>query len=141
MLFFALFCDLLTKNKKSTSLPDLAKTMLETISTLNKLQAKHTKNQYSSLNTVLTNGQQILATRYTSHPDEPPNSLHYSIGDHVQKNLGAGAMHSHDINNPKSILIASEPINEFPSEWHEVPPNHMLLFNEDYVPQTIPIPP
>lgn len=136
---FTLFCDLLFKRKQETSLKNLADNMIAAIRTITQLQKKINVQAYASLNIVLTNGKQILVTRYTSHPDKVPNSLHYCIGDHVQKKIGSGLMHSIDTTHPTSILIASEPINEFTTQWQDVPPNSLLLCDENYTPQIIPI--
>ena len=67
---------------------------------------------------ALTNGKQIFAARYSSD-NRPPTLYYASRDDHVS--------------------VVSEPFDPEDHAWHLVPPNHLLLVQEDGQVETVPI--
>ena len=65
------------------------------------------KDDYSRLNIVITNGKEMIATRY-SNIESKILSLSYSIEE------------------SESFIISSEPLDDHISVWNEVPVNHYL---------------
>lgn len=66
---------------------------------------------FSRINIVITDGKQILATRFASK-NQSHLSLKYSF-------------------NQKSLTISSEPLNENGYNWADLPEKHYLYFTKD----------
>lgn len=124
--FFALLINALKKNKQALTLNNLAEAFLPTMRMIEALQKKASPELFSRMNTVLTDGQQLMATRYTSTREESDLSLYYALGDYVDLQGERRPMHSTTA-QPGAILIASEPLTDFSEQWHEVPANHLLF--------------
>lgn len=110
--FFALLMHQIHQTPGPYTLDFLADCTLRTIQIINHLQAALKKNAFSRLNTVLTNGYEVLVTRYISHPSEQALSLYYS-------RQASGA-----------VIIASEPLTK-EDQWIEVPLNTLLLIDRE----------
>jgi glutamine amidotransferase len=94
-------------------------------------QHKHDVDAYSRINILLTDGRRMIATRYVSHPDVLPLSLHYALGRRVNTtDSGELLVPVCENEKPEIILLASEALNDTIGEWKEVPVNHMLLIDE-----------
>ncbi len=118
--FFALLMHQVHQMTGPYTLPFLAECMLRTIQIVNDLQAALKQTAFSRLNTVLTNGHEVLVTRYISHPSEQSLSLYYN-----RQPSGA-------------VIIASEPLTN-DDRWIEVPLNTLLLIDRDLQITTQPI--
>lgn len=81
------------------------------ISTIQKIITLN-NNKTSSFNLALTDGINIICTRYINSNEEEPPSLYIK-----------------DINN--EILIASEPIHIKDSDWNLIPKNTAILINKN----------
>lgn len=90
------------------------------IDTVNRLKAEVNCKEDTKLNTILTDGNQVIATKYTSTPSDEALTLYYAISGITD-----------DLNN-KYCLIASEPLTDCISEWHEVPDNSFLSINRAF---------
>jgi len=124
--FFALLMDVLFQQHSSFELEQMADTIKLTVDEIHKLQGALSESTFSRLNTVLTNGKQLIATRYISDTNEKPLTLFYTKANHVD------TQHTtHLIPISNAVLVASEPLTDCAEEWLEVPNNHMLLVNED----------
>ena len=128
-LFFAMLMDILYQNTQSFKLDSLYDAMLLSIKKINAMQRNLDAKYFSRLNTVLTDGKQLIATRYVSDEKEEALSLYYTIGDYVDTNNGGGLMHQVE-KSPGAILIASEPLTDYAKEWQEVPANHVIMVSE-----------
>ncbi|MDF1757609.1 MAG: class II glutamine amidotransferase [Legionellaceae bacterium] len=82
----------------------------------------------SLLNTVVTDGEQLMATRYTS-TDKEALSLFYTVGHHINSKK-KGPVMEFDDKNPSAVLVASEPLGDYTDQWHAVPANHAILVNK-----------
>jgi glutamine amidotransferase len=79
---------------------------------LEQWQNSENDSHHSILNTVLSNGKELVATRYVSK-NSTPYSLYYTDWEE------------------NTVIVASEPINEKYGEWKEVPLNHYLHINKN----------
>lgn len=138
--FFALLIETLKKNKQAYTLNNLANAFLSAIHTIEGLQKELSPDLFSRINTVITDGQAIMATRYTSRLAETDLSLYYALGDYVDLHDASRTMHSTTA-QPGAILIASEPLTDFSEQWHEVPANHLLFVDRQLNITLTPIPP
>jgi glutamine amidotransferase len=114
--FFALLMDhLFDRNihqSKIFSMSQLTQALPQIIKTISTCQI----TSFSRLNIALTDGKQLLAMRYVSDQHEDALSLYYSVCQHQ------------GITN--SVCIASEPLTDYATEWHEVPENHIVEVDE-----------
>ncbi len=137
--FFALLMDLLYQNTKSFKLKTMKDVMLLAIKKVTDMQKKLLNHSFSRINSVLTNGEQMIATRYISDSKENSLSLYYTLGDYIDNENNSGMMHSTK-GDPGAILIASEPLTDFSEEWQEIPTNHILMVGSDLKTELQPIP-
>lgn len=83
--------------------------------------------QVSMLNTVLTDGQSLLVSRYVSDTSTPALSLFYTqetrVADSMKLRLNP--------RNSHFLLIASEPLCDDLERWVEIPRNHFLKISKD----------
>ena len=70
------------------------------------------KDDYSRLNIVISNGDEILATRFVTKGNKA-FSLSYSI------------------ESDNSLVISSEPLDDHFAEWSDVPVNHYIRVEKD----------
>ena len=127
--FFVLLLDMLFKNKIDKL--DLTKAEKVVNKAIDKISALQSKDNITRLNTVLTDGKQLLATRYISDTTEQPLTLYYSIGDSIAVHDNkTGLMHAQK-GKHNAIIIASEPLADYSKAWNEVPLNHLLLVDAD----------
>lgn len=116
--FFALLIDLLyKKNIFSRHNPTLKQMEQAVCAAIKHTDSLVEEIAFSRLNTVLTDGKQLLATRYISDTAQESLSLHYCTHNHK--------------NGDAYIIVASEPLTDYHEEWSEVPENHMLLVDEN----------
>lgn len=110
------------------SLQQLANAVLSAIALTNELQADDADpERRSRLNTVLTDGRHLVASRYISGTGVEPLTLFYARGETVADALEAPALK----NNP-SVIVASEPLTQAHEDlWTPVPANHLLLVDAD----------
>lgn len=113
--FFALFIDCLAKKEETGSILSMFEAFKKAVTIISALQQKYSPGSFTRINSILSNGKSMLATRYTSDLAVLPLSLYYST----------------NFDSEQSIIIASEPLNNQDKIWHEVPPNHALLINEN----------
>lgn len=93
----------------------------------------------SYLNVCATDGKRLIASRYCTDRRYKPETMYYALGErfalkkeryHMVQGKG----------KPKCILVASEILNDFSQEWHEVPEHHVLLVDEHLNIQLYPLP-
>jgi len=103
--FFALVCNYLGSSNS------LAEALVRGVEELRKLfTAQNIEPEYR-LNTVFTNGEEMVVTRLTSDPEHLPPSL-YSLIDE------------------EGVIIASEPLSDV-NNWNEIPSNAILTIDKD----------
>ena len=75
------------------------------------------------MNIVITNGDELFASRYVSK-DKEPLSLYYAVGQEINKSDDGNLICSGASNG--AIIVASEPLTDYSQEWYEIPVNHYL---------------
>ena len=89
----------------------LPQAVFKAFNTILELLAKHDPTAQAKLNIAITDGDQVITTRYANQ-ELTPLSLYYRINP------------SEDGDN---IIIASEPLDDnIDAAWHEVPHNHFV---------------
>lgn len=126
--FFALFLQL-AKGKDLSQLSTVAEIFQATVTEINRLVHDFGAKEASYFNICLTDGQRLLASRYCSDKKLKPESMHYFSGHCFMPHK-----HNHfkgTTGDHHCVLVASEKLTKFKTEWQDVPPNHMLLVDYD----------
>mmetsp|Transcript_28053 Transcript_28053/g.39955 ORF Transcript_28053/g.39955 Transcript_28053/m.39955 type:complete len:426 (-) Transcript_28053:282-1559(-) len=104
---FALFLDFMPEG--STSLDDMVVAINQTISTILAICALAEIEQPCSLNLCVTNGKDIIATRYRNGPENPP-SLYFIYGSQFVCRDGRFCS-VQDHQRASSVVISSAPLS------------------------------
>jgi glutamine amidotransferase len=126
---FALFLQL-SRGKDLTRLSVVADILEETFAQVIDLIKVFSKAGPSYFNVCLTDGKRMIATRYCTAKRIPPESMHYSLGSRFVAKKGRFHMLQED-GEKATLLISSEKLTDFEAEWHDVPPNHLIMVEED----------
>ncbi|SRR6266567_1164189 len=122
---FAVFLHLLGNTEKVVSAKELGQALVRTISQLEQWTAEAGFSAPSYYNFAVSDGQSIAAVRYVSDPRVEPVSLYYSAGGKYQ--VADGICEFVDCRDEeRTVVIASERLNENPKNWIRVAPNHVL---------------
>jgi glutamine amidotransferase len=125
---FALFLQL-AKGQDLTQLTVIADLLVETFKRVLHLVKKYGKPGTSIFNICITDGQQLIASRYCSDKNIQPESMHYAIGSRFMLH----DKHWHMLQDNKKracALISSEKLTNFDVEWQEVPANHIVMLDK-----------
>ncbi len=142
--FFALFVNYMMKlnfDLQNPSLTEMLTTFEACIATMIDLLNQHSDHKTFSLNTIITNGKQLLATRYANDPNEM-RTLYYLTGNHYECANEGHTIVTHDDAHPDAkpmIIIASERISDQNQEWVAIPPNHAVTVSLGQQPTLVPI--
>ncbi|KAK2079339.1 hypothetical protein QBZ16_003030 [Prototheca wickerhamii] len=82
---FALFLDRLPDMRAAQGAGAILKALEETISLIRQLQREHGVRGNSLLNFCVSDGVNLVATRYASSPDDEPASLYYAEGSAYER--------------------------------------------------------
>lgn len=123
--FFALLMNLFLKTKGGRKFSNFLPSFEEAARKILELQKSKKIEVKAHLNTVITDGKQLMATRYTTDEEL---SLFYTVGHHIN-NRSKGPVMEFDETNPSAVLIASEPLGDYAEDWREVPVNHAIMVN------------
>jgi glutamine amidotransferase len=117
--FFALMCKFLPKD---SSLEGAKDAIIKTIQTVKSLQCENNVEVCSRLNLIFTDGNYLIATKYSSKIDDKVLSLYY------RENFCQGNNNNDEI---YSITVSSEMLDDHgPENWREVPKNHMVWMDD-----------
>ena len=111
---FALFCTMLGKNVNNPTTKNIFNALKRTFLELDLIQKNYKNNSFSRLNIVITDGNVMVATRYSSRKEDSPLSLYYS----------SSFLHG--------IIVSSEVLNETSKQWKKVPKNHCIIVSNDH---------
>lgn len=126
---FALFLQL-SKGRNLSRLSVVADLLQETFEQILLLVDEFSKPGPSYFNVCLTDGKRLVATRYCTSKHVPPETMHYSLGEQLVVKNGRIHMIQKD-DKHGSLLVSSEKLTDFETEWHDVPPNHLLMVDSD----------
>lgn len=129
--FFALLLDLLLKKALPFTATHMASIFQEAITILDDLLRDEDPTLITKLNIAITNGEEVLATRYISRKDEDTLSLYFTHGDILCHPNDSKQLKLHKAVNTNAVIIASEILNDCANEWEKIPVNHMLLVHKD----------
>jgi glutamine amidotransferase len=125
-LIFALFLQL-SKGRDISTLSVAGDVLQETLSITHDLVVRYNSKESSFFNICLTNGEQMIATRYCSDANAMPETLHYMNRDHLLRD-------NPDLNDTDKdynfTVITSEKLTNFHVDWQEVPRNTLLLVDK-----------
>ncbi len=128
---FAVFLNKLGNDISDYSINDLADAMLATIDQIKDWQQRAGIDEPSSLNFALSDGYNILVSRYGSQPEnEAPQSLYLSTGDRFEIRDGSYRMLGSE-GKLNAVIIASEPLTADRSDWQPVETNQLLLVSSE----------
>ncbi len=130
---FALFLQRAKKqnlNQLETVLQILRETIEEVMMLVRQFASPDAQQEGAFLNLCLTNGKQLLATRFASNKNATPRTLHYAKGSAFVMHDGHGEMKQAK-GAPECILVSSEKLTVSDQAWQVVPPQHALLVTED----------
>lgn len=125
---FALFLNFLEDPNKTDS-QSLKNAMLATIAQLRSWEKELGIENGSNFNFAVTDGVNIVVTRYASFIDKQPETLYYIEGSGFHCENGVCLMENR-FDEKSSIIVSSEPLTEKINEWKEIPPNTLLEINE-----------
>lgn len=120
---FALFLQL-AKKRHLKNIRVVGEVLKETIFTVEELIAKYAKKGSSYYNICITDGNRIIASRYSTDPNYSL-SLHYLTESTLIRNKTRRSLANRD--TEPFTLIASEKLTAFSEEWVDVPENHIML--------------
>lgn len=128
--FFALFLERLLEGGKEVDSVFMVTALRGAISDLKELLEEHGISSPTFLNMVITDGDTILATRYTTDSKLKPHTLYHSEGSKFECIDGVCRMRQADPFD-HAVLVVSEKLTDVDEDWHEVPPNHIVLVHPD----------
>lgn len=115
--FFAYLMNIHFKNNKHNKFTNILESFKQAVKEILSLQSELNIERKAILNTVVTDGKQLMATRYTTDLNSTL-SLYYADIKFKDKPKG-------------SVLVASEPLGDFADDWQEVPVNHAFFVNNN----------
>lgn len=124
---FALFLNFLP-SVETTNSQTLKDAMLATISQLKSWEKEFGINEGSNYNFAVTDGENIVVTRYASFKDKPPETLYFIQGSNFHCENGVCLMEN-KMNENSSIIVSSEPLTEEINHWQEIQPNTLMEIN------------
>lgn len=123
---FAVFLNLLHERVGDYSVEDLHDAMAATIRQLLEWQRQAGIDGPSYLNFAVTDGVSVVASRYVSDPEAEPPSLYIARGERFEIVDGKYRMNPM-LQQPRAVIVASEPLSEERADWEPVPGNHIVV--------------
>ena len=130
---FALFLTHLKKAPFEADAAAMREALVKTIHDLDELTEEANIKETSFYNFAVTNGSEIVVSRYHSNDDESSASLHYSRGKHFAV-LPSGKYDLEKASNRKEaeyVIISSEILTDNTADFPDVPENHTITVRED----------
>jgi glutamine amidotransferase len=133
---YALFISQLPNTDKNLESEDIINAIIETLTIIKKIRAKHNIAINSPVNIFVSNGEFIAATRYVFNfgwqPLDAPVSTHFTYHS-LWYTYGEGyGFFDNEFKmkvgeEKSSIIIASEPLTEDTTTWIEVPEYTLMI--------------
>lgn len=123
---FALFLQL-AKGRDLTQIAVVADVLEETFHKISELVKEFGKKGPSYYNICITDGRRIVATRYCTHEKKKNLTFHYLQG-YVFSNEDQWLKKEYP---PSYVVVSSERFNDLAEGWQDIPPQHMVLIDED----------
>ncbi|MCB1136841.1 MAG: class II glutamine amidotransferase [Chlamydiia bacterium] len=128
---FALFLHYLLSGGPNYGLAEMKAAMLATIRHLDTLTEPFDQQDPSMYNFAVTDGRNVVTTRYSSDPvEKTPETLYFSKVGHFHCNEDEGKI-CLETGPTTAIIIASEPLTPDQRTWQAVPPNHIVTVDKE----------
>ena len=138
---FALFMTIVRehKNERDLELEDLTTCFSQTFAEIEDMKKAANLFSPSLYNMVLTNGEEMIATRYSTQPEKETRSMH--IASNAECYLcDKGFLRFRDSKiKDHSVLISSEVLTDEKAYWQMVPENHSIIVNKKIEVQIKPL--
>lgn len=126
---FGLFLEEINfKNEATKSEIEIA--LKTTIDKISELQKSSGIKSVSSMNFIVTNGQNMVSTRFTTDIQHQPPSLFYSSQSMFLNDNGIFNLQETD--QIQSVIIASEPITANKNSWQKIDRNKMITITANF---------
>jgi glutamine amidotransferase len=139
---FALFMTIAkesVKNHMPLSLEELTMCLSQAFAEIEEMKKFAHLSSPSLYNLVLTNGKELIATRYSTQPEKDTRSLHIaSNAECYTCDEGYLRFRASDAKD-YSVLIASEVLSSNTEFWEDVPENHSITVNEELLVKIQPL--
>ncbi len=83
-------------------------------------------DEISAYNMMITDGERVFGTRYSTKPEEITPTLYYSTGSRFMAYEGVSRMLQEKNTDEKAVLIVSEKLTEIEEDWQAIPPNYFI---------------
>jgi glutamine amidotransferase len=129
---FALFMTIAKECNKDRdlTLDDMARCFRLTFEQIEEMKKKVNSFTPSVYNLVITDGEQMAATRYSTRPDKQTRSLHLARASDFDMD-GEGYLHFKKTEANSSVLISSEVLFDKGAVWKDVPEGCCILVDKD----------
>jgi predicted glutamine amidotransferase len=127
--FFALFLDRMLKLGKDYKLEHMAHALQQTIDEVEALKRLHGIKEGTYLNCMVSDGKNMVGTRFLSTKDDEPLSLYWSEGARYICEGDSCRMESAHAGE-QAVLIVSEKLTSLADDWKKIPDNHMIMVDE-----------
>jgi len=103
----------------------------KTFKDIEELKQRNGVQALALYNIVLTDGNRIIATRYSTDPDNEVRTLHYAEKMSC-KICKKGTLKMSDPDEKRTAtIISSEKLTEDSERWKEIPQNHAIFIDKD----------
>ena len=136
---FAVFLNELDANKNSFSADELEAAMISTINKLTSWCEEARIDLPSIFNFAVTDGETVIATRFSSKPEQHSESLYYAAGTKFTCRDDGVCLMDSSGDSRKALVIASEPLTDYREYWEPVPLNHLLKVTKNLEIDIVPI--
>ena len=103
----------------------------KTFKDIENLKQRNGVQALALYNIVLTDGNRIIATRYSTDPDHEVRTLHYAEKMSCRICKEGTLKMSEPDEKRTATLISSEKLSEDSDRWKEIPQNHAIFIDED----------
>lgn len=141
--FFALILNNLYEGlgkRNDYGLADMRAAYERAIGQVEALKKKHGVSEETYINSVLSDGNLMVATRYVADTKDPALTLYFSKGARYECEEGVCRMIQAD-ETEKSVLIVSEKLTGERQDWQKIPENHFVSVDTKLNVTTHPIVP
>ncbi len=126
---FALFLDEIKFNNDASQ-NEIELALVETIRKIMTLQKNAGLTSISFMNFIVTNGQSMVSTRFTSDKIHQPPSLFYT---NKKMSLDSkGCLDLQTAQGVESVIIASEPITSVKESWQKIDRNQLISVSKHF---------
>jgi len=91
-------------------------------------------------NMMITDGERLFGTRYSSYPAKGAPTLYYATGTHYScTDDGMSRMREKAGEDRGAVLIVSEKLTEHSKDWIPIPENHFIAVEKDLTVDLLPL--